>query len=38
MEGTHTEEKKEKKLVCNITVLIVLEFPFLDEFLTCENL
>lgn len=38
---TKPEEKKRKKnknLVCNITSLIVLEFPFLDEFLTCVNL
>lgn len=32
------KKRKKKNLVCNITVLIVLEFPFLDEFLTCENL
>ena len=38
--GSHftKEKKKNKMLVCNFFFLVVLEFPFLDEFLTCVNL
>ena len=39
MEATlQKKKKKNKMLVCNFFFLVVLEFPFLDEFLTCVNL